>query len=142
MASSLYESITIDDIVKEAGISKKTLYRHYESKDAIFDDVFHELFIRPTHKSRESFDVDRIYSMPTLILEQAYSVLYENRVPMESYYKSRGMAGWIDLHCRNLLASKPLHGLMGKSYIAIEIPDGDLSHLLAIHARESVTMPP
>lgn len=46
MKDNDYESITITQITKKAGVSRMAYYRHYTSKDEIFDDYLEDLFIR------------------------------------------------------------------------------------------------
>ena len=39
-----YRTATMDDIAEDLGISKKTLYEHYNSKNKLIEDVVHNIF--------------------------------------------------------------------------------------------------
>lgn len=39
-----FESITITDITKKAGVARLTFYRHYENKEQIIEDYYSETF--------------------------------------------------------------------------------------------------
>jgi AcrR family transcriptional regulator len=47
-------SVTVDDIARELGISKKTLYQHFENKDALVDAVIR------SHLERERSNIQQI----------------------------------------------------------------------------------
>lgn len=38
-----YDSVTIEDITKHAGVSKGTFYTHFKSKDSVFIELFHRI---------------------------------------------------------------------------------------------------
>lgn len=48
------KSVTMDDVSKELGISKKTLYQHFENKDQLVEAVI------TTHVEREKAGIDKI----------------------------------------------------------------------------------
>lgn len=48
------KSVTMDDVSKELGISKKTLYQHFENKDQLVEEVI------TTHVEREKACIDEI----------------------------------------------------------------------------------
>ncbi len=46
--------VTMDELSKEAGISKRTLYRYFETKDALIDELFNHFFDRMNHEIDET----------------------------------------------------------------------------------------
>lgn len=68
-----YRTATMDDIAEDLGISKKTLYEHYNSKNKLIEDVVHNIFENVEQKLNESNAdealnaIEKIYKMSHLI---------------------------------------------------------------------------
>ncbi len=92
------KSVTMDDIAREFGISKKTLYQHFESKDDVIDKVVHyefkqeideleKLFKKHKHVINQLYAVSKFIIKSNLILNP--SLIYS----MEKYYNQ----SWEDI---------------------------------------------
>lgn len=58
-----YSALTMDEIAAELGISKKTVYVHYESKDAIVEAILSR-FVAEVRANAEAIFNDRALSFP------------------------------------------------------------------------------
>ena len=54
-----YYTASMNRIAEQAQISKRTLYRHFDSKEALFDAIIEELMQRMDHIPYEDFDEDK-----------------------------------------------------------------------------------
>lgn len=105
LGKDAYGKITVDDICRAAFVSKKTFYKYFDGKLAIVDAVYRDDFVLPTEKIREHLPVDRIKSMPLLMLEQHYEKLYEQQNIYRNVLESCGRDAYVDLHIRNTVES-------------------------------------
>ena len=53
-AENGYEAVSVSDIARALGVTKGALYRHYESKRAIFDSILRRMEERDAEQARES----------------------------------------------------------------------------------------
>ncbi len=89
-----YESLTIQDILEEAKISRSTFYAHYKTKDELLLKVSHHIFEHVFSKSLEEekshdFSKDTFYNYRHLIEHIYYHVLDEKEL-FKGILKSRG----------------------------------------------------
>lgn len=61
-------AVTIADVVREAGVSKRTFYEHFESKDACFLDLYQAVSMNALKTLRDSVSAERPWQQQ---LEQA-----------------------------------------------------------------------
>jgi len=53
-----FKNVRTDDLAKSVGISKKTLYEHYASKEALFEEIFEEAVEREHKLIGEYFAIE------------------------------------------------------------------------------------
>jgi AcrR family transcriptional regulator len=58
-----YSALTMDELARELGMSKKTLYVHFPSKDAIVEEIFNE-FSAEIRAQADAIFADRSLSFP------------------------------------------------------------------------------
>lgn len=51
-----FEAASVDDITARAGVSKRTVYNHFGSKDELFDTIVIELLAQTLHTFEQPFD--------------------------------------------------------------------------------------
>ncbi|MBV7440265.1 TetR/AcrR family transcriptional regulator [Weeksellaceae bacterium TAE3-ERU29] len=87
-----YRTVTMDDIAEELGISKKTLYENYNSKNKLIEDVVQDIFenvesrLNENNYEKELNAIERIYKM-SQVIDSFFNVT--SRKPMremEKYY--------------------------------------------------------
>ncbi len=62
------KSVTMDDIAREFGISKKTLYKHFENKtDVVYKVAHFEL-------DKESNELEKLYRKHKHVIDQLYAI--------------------------------------------------------------------
>jgi len=66
-----YNGVSVDQIAKEAGISKMTIYKHFSSKEELFIQVLMDYAIYHTNKTMEIIEgkyhtFDKIESLYTV----------------------------------------------------------------------------
>ncbi len=71
------KSITMDDVARELGISKKTLYTFVSSKDDLVKKVLEQ------HIEQEKRDCEIMYSKATNAIEEMFFVIESNSQQME-----------------------------------------------------------
>lgn len=54
-----FELTSMDQIARQAGVSKRTVYNHFDSKDTLFDAIVHQLKDRCQAVSRFDYQPDR-----------------------------------------------------------------------------------
>ncbi len=74
-----YAKITVADLCKLAGVSRRTFYNNFDSIDAIVDVLVFDIFAAPSRNLRTLLPVDDIKSAVILMLEMSFKTIYENR---------------------------------------------------------------
>jgi AcrR family transcriptional regulator len=74
-----YEKITIDMICKEASVSRKTFYNHFNGKEAIFRKIIHDDVRIPLENIRSLLPTRQIKSAPLLLAEKTYEEFYDQK---------------------------------------------------------------
>lgn len=54
--SSGFESTSMDKIAATAGVSKRTVYNHFPSKDELFAQILHELWNSSASQAEQPYD--------------------------------------------------------------------------------------
>lgn len=65
-------AVTIADVVREAGVSKRTFYEHFDSKDACFLDLYRAVGARALKTLQEAVSADRPWHQQLEQALQAY----------------------------------------------------------------------
>lgn len=65
-------AVTIADVVREAGVSKRTFYEHFESKDACFLELYRAVSMNALKTLRDSVSVERPWQQQLEQALQAY----------------------------------------------------------------------
>jgi AcrR family transcriptional regulator len=97
LTNTVYDKITVDQICKVASVSKKTFYKHFESKHDLLIVLIHNDIIAPVLRLRAILPLDEIKSSPLLVTERTYQTLYENRAVYRNILASLGRTGLADL---------------------------------------------
>lgn len=67
-----FVAVTIADVVREAGVSKRTFYEHFDSKDACFLDLYRAVGARALKTLQEAVSADRPWHQQLEQALQAY----------------------------------------------------------------------
>ena len=86
------KSVTMDDIAKEFGMSKKTLYQHFENKDNVIDKVAHYEFNKEIDEMEKLYEnhkyaIDQLYAISKFIIESNLLLNPSLTYSMEKYYR-------------------------------------------------------
>ncbi len=86
------KSVTMDDIAREFGISKKTLYQHFESKDDVIDKVVHYEFEQEMDELEKLFKkhkhvINQLYAVSKFIIKSNLTLNPSLIYSMEKYYQ-------------------------------------------------------
>jgi AcrR family transcriptional regulator len=92
-----YGQITIEDICKEASVSRKTLYKYFANKLAITVAIIYEDSIHPTEMLKKAMPADTLKSAPSLMLERSYQLMLDSRRAYENLLSGLGRAKLADL---------------------------------------------
>jgi len=98
MEKRSFESITVTDITKKAGVARLTFYRHYESKEQIIEDYYSDTFNRFIEEITQASKVANRDALcrcfeywrqeekvvKTLVRHNMKDLLYDN---IESYFR-------------------------------------------------------
>lgn len=71
-ASKGLHAVTIADVVREAGVSKRTFYEHFESKDACFLELYRVVSMNALNTLRDSVSAQRPWQQQLEQALQAY----------------------------------------------------------------------
>lgn len=74
-----YDQITVLEICKRAGVSNKSLYRHFDGKQAIVREIIREDWTAPVYKVREALPLDTIPSATSMMVERSYQLVHDRR---------------------------------------------------------------
>lgn len=74
LADTLFNDIAISDLCAQAGISKKTFYNHYPSKQDLVPALLEEDFFNPVRELRKSMYADQLRTMGDQACENSYRV--------------------------------------------------------------------
>lgn len=74
-----YGKITVSEICGKAGVSNKTLYRHFGSKHAIVREIIRRDWTDPVYKVRETLPMDTIDKATSILVERNCLMVYEKR---------------------------------------------------------------
>ena len=87
-----YRTVTMDDIAEKLGVSKKTLYENYNSKNKLIGDVVQDIFENVESKLNASYNedelnaIERIYKM-SHVMDDFFNVTTRNpKRELEKYY--------------------------------------------------------
>ena len=85
------KSVTMDDIAREFGISKKTLYQHFENKDKVIDKVAHyelkkEIVELEKLCKKHKHVIDQLYAISKFIIKSNLLLNPSLIYSMEKYY--------------------------------------------------------
>jgi len=85
------KSVTMDDIAREFGISKKTLYQHFENKTGVVYKVAHYEFNKEIDELEKLFEshkhvIDQIYEISKFIVKSNLLLNPSLIYSMEKYY--------------------------------------------------------
>lgn len=73
------DKITVSDLCKQLGISRKTFYAYFEDKQAILEQIFREDIATPISTLMPLFSSEQESIGGLLLLERVYQGIYENR---------------------------------------------------------------
>ena len=90
LGKKAYDQITIAEICRVADVSNKTLYKHFENKEAIVRHVIRQDFVTPVLALRELLPLDEIKSATMLLLEKNSATVWENRAFYKNVIKNMG----------------------------------------------------
>jgi TetR/AcrR family transcriptional regulator of autoinduction and epiphytic fitness len=75
-----FESTSMDKIAATAGVSKRTVYNHFPSKDELFAQILHELWISFSEQEARAYDP----AMP--LREQLLDLLWKKMAMLQDGY--------------------------------------------------------
>jgi len=77
-----YSALTMDELARELGMSKKTLYLHFPSKDAIVEQILHD-FIAQIRASADELFQDKTMGFTTKL--RRFSAAMVNRLRVNAH---------------------------------------------------------
>ncbi len=85
------KSVTMDDIAREFGISKKTLYQHFENKTDVIYKVAHFEFDKEIDELKKLYKnhkhvIDQLYAVSKFIIEMNFKLTLSLTYSMDKYY--------------------------------------------------------
>ncbi|MDR1184229.1 MAG: TetR/AcrR family transcriptional regulator [Coriobacteriales bacterium] len=97
LGDTAYNQITVAQICKKASVSKKTFYRHFDSKHEILVAFIKDDIVEPVKNLRELLPLDSIKSAPLLVMERSHHILYEHRFLYKNLIESLGRMALAEL---------------------------------------------
>lgn len=85
-----FDKITISDLVKQAGVSRTAFYRHYDSKEAVLDNLLDSVF----KEVKEVLDGDAFFKTPDVFWRQQLVIVKKHLRPFQLLLKA-GLGGRI-----------------------------------------------
>jgi AcrR family transcriptional regulator len=92
-----YDQITVAQICEKASVSKKTFYRHFDSKHELLIAFIKSDIVTPVKHLREILPLDTIKSAPLLVMERGHQTLYDHRVLYQNLIASLGRWSLVEL---------------------------------------------
>ncbi|MBR3258104.1 MAG: TetR/AcrR family transcriptional regulator [Eggerthellaceae bacterium] len=89
------ESISVAEICTAAGVSKKTYYNHFQSKQDIVSAVIDRDFFLPLRQMRKSLFPSQLQSNPVLLVGLTYETLYQKRDFYQTLIANIGKAAFM-----------------------------------------------
>jgi len=85
------KSVTMDDIAREFGISKKTLYNHFENKTDVVYKVAHFEFDKEKEELEKLYQehkhlIDQLYAISKFMIEMNFKLTLSLTYSMDKYY--------------------------------------------------------
>lgn len=84
METNEFEKITISDLVKQAGVSRTAFYRHYDSKEAVLDNLMGSV----SDEVEESMDRDAFYKTPEIFWRNLLEIVRRHLHPFKLLLKA------------------------------------------------------
>lgn len=86
-----FKSVTMDDIANEMGISKKTIYVHFENKTKLIEATTHEMFEIISHGIEgicqlQKNPIEEIYDIKKLVMEHLKDEKSSPHYQLQKYY--------------------------------------------------------
>ncbi|MFK7746973.1 MAG: TetR/AcrR family transcriptional regulator [Kordia sp.] len=86
-----FKSVTMDDIANEMGISKKTIYTHFNNKTALVDEVTGSLFCLITEGidlicAAERNSIEELYEIKRFVMEHLKDEKSSPQYQLQKYY--------------------------------------------------------
>lgn len=92
-----YDGTTIEMICKEASVARRTLYRHFPSKEDLVVGQIERDFIEPSKVFRASFPVDKIAQANDILQMSSFLNIERNLSFYESLLKTFGRGRLVEL---------------------------------------------
>ncbi|MDR1014338.1 MAG: TetR/AcrR family transcriptional regulator [Coriobacteriales bacterium] len=92
-----YNQMTVTQICEKASVSKKTFYRHFDSKHELLVDFIKNDIVVPVKNLRELLPLDTIKSAPLLVMERGHHILYEHRALYKNLIENLGKMALVEL---------------------------------------------
>lgn len=88
-----FKSVTMDDIANEMGISKKTLYEHFENKTKLVEEVTFQRFERTRLEmeiiSQDALNpIQELYALKIYVLQQLKDETTSTNYQLKKYYSN------------------------------------------------------
>lgn len=133
-----FAATSMNDIVRESGLSKGGIYWHFKSKDEIVATIFDEYFgaqieMLIAFKEREGTSSERLHALMTLIAESMDSFGAEFPEPLEFYALAAHQPDLLERLKQHFVVYKAhLTELIQQGIDAGEFHTGDAAHIANI----------
>ncbi len=131
-AQAGFHGVSIDEIVKEVGVSPAILYRHFESKDELYEAVLHEfsatresyveavvandIGFEQVLRSMTTVFVSSIMSHPDMLKMEMHSQLEGSEASQEFFLNRwKSFTDYIEFNLAELQAQKKIHPINAKA---------------------------
>lgn len=126
-----YTKVTIAELCKDAGFSRRTFYKHFADKDAVVVMMIREDWVNPVIEMRKILDLDNLKSANVLLTEQALKSVRDNREVYENLLKNMGKLKLLyTILNENYELSKQI-------YLTYDYPEDEMDY--AAYAAASIT---
>ena len=95
LAARPLEAISVAEICAAAGVSKKTYYNHFQSKQDIVSAVIDRDFFLPQRQMRKSLFPKQLQENPILLVGLTYETLYQKREFYQTLIANIGKASFM-----------------------------------------------
>ena len=124
------KSITMDDIARELGISKKTLYQYVDNKTDLIEQIFRQRFdmekVIMQQIQEQSLDaIDEILKIARYVIEELRQISPTTLYDLQKYYRStwKLMEATHQEHIYNLIRGNLIRGMKDGNYRTNINPD-------------------
>ncbi|WP_219417782.1 TetR/AcrR family transcriptional regulator [Pseudonocardia nigra] len=88
-----YQRVTIDDVARQAGIGKGTVYLHFRTKDALFLTVLLRVHRRVVERMADRIAADPEHVLPARVTRSVYRELTADPVSRSLYFADAEVLG-------------------------------------------------